>query len=118
MILADTSIWVAHFKGMPVAAPLADLLDQDAVATHPWVLGELALGGLSAADRVLFGALPAAPEVSTEDAMVLVEAAGLTGRGIGWVDVQLLAAARVAGFTLWTRDARLAAVAAELGVAA
>ncbi len=33
------------------------------------------------------------------------------GRGIGWVDVQLLASARLTGIPLWTLDRRLKEVA-------
>ncbi|MFU8889370.1 MAG: hypothetical protein ACNA8N_12295 [Trueperaceae bacterium] len=39
-------------------------------------------------------------------------------RDDGWVDRQLLASALLAGTRVWTLDRRLAAAAAELGVAA
>lgn len=45
-----------------------------------------------------------------------MDSAGLAGAGLGWVDVHLLGAARVAGVTLWTLDRRLATAAARLGV--
>jgi predicted nucleic acid-binding protein len=48
--------------------------------------------------------------------MRLVNDRQIIARGIGWVDVHLLAAALLAGARLWTRDRALAAVAAELGV--
>lgn len=55
---------------------------------------------------------------SFDEALVLVERRSLMGRGIGWVDVQLLASALLAAVSLWTLDRRLASVAGELGVAA
>jgi predicted nucleic acid-binding protein len=39
------------------------------------------------------------------------------GKGIGYIDVHLLASARLAGASLWTRDKRLQSVAVELGLA-
>lgn len=39
------------------------------------------------------------------------------GRGVGYVDAQLLGASRLAAASLWARDKRLAAIATELGVA-
>jgi hypothetical protein len=38
------------------------------------------------------------------------------GRGIGWVDVHLLASAKLSGFGLWLLDRRLAFNAREQGV--
>ncbi|HFD79556.1 MAG TPA: VapC toxin family PIN domain ribonuclease, partial [Gammaproteobacteria bacterium] len=46
-----------------------------------------------------------------------IEQHGLMGRGIGYIDAHLLAAVSLASpARLWTRDRRLAAVAADLGV--
>ena len=42
---------------------------------------------------------------------------GRDGVGIGYVDAHLLASARLGGAMLWTRDKRLHATAAELGLA-
>lgn len=44
MILADTSVWIAHFRGKE--SRLAPLLDGEQVVIHPFVIGELALGKL------------------------------------------------------------------------
>jgi hypothetical protein len=41
----------------------------------------------------------------------------LHGRGVGWIDVHLLASALVGRLKLWTTDPRLMLVARELGVA-
>ena len=46
-----------------------------------------------------------------------VQAHDLQGRGVGWIDIHLLAAALVGQLQLWTADPRFAAMATELGVA-
>ena len=63
-------------------------------------------------------ALPTTPVASVDEALALIERRERMGRGIGWVDVQLLASALLAGIRICTVDRRLAAVTAELGVAA
>lgn len=117
MILADTSVWVDHLRSGD--AGLARLLNRNLVAIHPFVSGELACGNLSDRRQILdlLQRLPAAPEASHHEVLLFVEQHGLMGRGIGWVDVHLLAAARLgSSMTLWTRDKRLHAIAAELGL--
>jgi predicted nucleic acid-binding protein len=46
----------------------------------------------------------------------MVLSGALNGRGIGWIDAHLLAAAYSYRIPLWTADAKLAAVADELGI--
>lgn len=83
---------------------------------HPFVLGELVLGGLPEALWSLVEVLPRARVVPEERVLDLVEDEGLGGRGIGWVDAHLLAAARFSGTRLWTSNRSLGAVAATLRV--
>ncbi|MGI9078698.1 MAG: type II toxin-antitoxin system VapC family toxin [Gemmatimonadaceae bacterium] len=117
MILADTSVWVHHLRsGEP---RLAGALNAGNVCIHPFVLGELACGNLRNR-RALLGLLAKLPTVSaaTEtEALGFIESRALMGRGIGYIDVHLLASAALSATTrLWTRDRRLAAVAAELNL--
>jgi len=118
MILVDTSVWVDHLRdGTPA---LAAALEQGRVLTHPFVLGELACGNLKNRGEVLqlLGELPAAPMATDPEALDFIERRALMGRGIGYVDVHLLASVALAGTAqLWTRDKRLAAVAADLELA-
>jgi hypothetical protein len=51
------------------------------------------------------------------EALGYIERHRLHGKGIGYVDVHLLASAAISGTTLWTRDRRLRVVAQELGCA-
>jgi hypothetical protein len=60
--------------------------------------------------------LPAAPLVPDEEVLELILVRQLSGRGIGWVDVHLLATALVAECGLWTFDGSLGAMARDLGV--
>ena len=118
MILVDTSVWVDHLRdGTPA---LAAALEQGRVLMHPFVLGELACGNLKKRGEVLrlLGELPAAPMATDPEALDFIERRALMGRGIGYVDVHLLASVALAGTAqLWTRDKRLAAVAADLELA-
>lgn len=118
MILADTSIWIEHFRMK--GAHLADLLVAGRVAVHDHVLGELALGSLKdrKATLVDLANLPKAPLASEEEVRTFVEARQLFARGIGYTDAHLLASVVLAGsMQVWTTDKRLLAVATHLGVA-
>ena len=118
MILVDTSVWIDHLRtGVP---PLAEALEQGHVLVHPLVLGELACGNLHNRRNVLelLGNLSRAPPATDPEAMELIERRSLMGRGIGYIDVHLLASTALAGAArLWTRDRRLAEVATELDLA-
>jgi hypothetical protein len=94
-------------------ATLVGLLEQTHVWTHAFVIGELACGNLAQRDRVLtaLAALPHAPVASHDEVLALLETHRLMGRGLGWVDVHLLASAKLAKVPFWTLDKRLSAVA-------
>lgn len=117
MILVDTMIWADH-----IARPdplLFRLLNEDRIAMHPFVIGELALGNLR--DLSILGALDELPKTPTAfDVEVLdfIERHELPGSGLGYVDAHLLVSARLGDdVRLWTRDRRLDAAARRLGVA-
>ena len=115
MILADTSVWVDHLRtGVPL---LAASLERGAVLVHPFVVGELACGKLKrrAAVLQLLQDLPQAIVGSDVEVLSFIERNALMGRGIGHIDMHLLAAAALsAPAKLWTRDKRLASIATEL----
>ncbi len=118
MILVDTSVWIDHLRRGDRA--LAGLLDTTRVLVHPFVIGELALGNLRQRDLVLsvLSDLPHASIATDAEVLHFIDRHALFGRGIGYVDVHLLAAVRLtAGAALWTHDRRLHAVAAQLGLA-
>lgn len=119
MILADTSVWADHFRTSD--ARLTELLVEARLLMHPFVLGEIALGYLRGRVSVLSNLqeLPSMHVADPEEILHLVERHDLVGAGIGYVDVHLLASAlTTTDCQLWTRDKRLAGVAARLDVAA
>jgi len=118
VILVDTSVWIDHLRSGEPA--LATALEGGRVLMHPFVLGELACGNLKNRSEVLWllRDLPAAPTATDPEALVLIERRALMGRGIGYIDVHLLASTVLEGVArLWTRDRRLAETAAELELA-
>ncbi len=109
MTLVDTSTWIDHFRTADPA--LAAALAEGQVGLHPFVVGELALGGLPrrSATLALLATLPRLVPSAHDDVLAFVDRYGLTGSGIGWVDVHLLCAAHQAGWGVWTHDKPLLA---------
>ena len=118
MILVDTSVWIDHLRrGVPL---LEGVLEEGQVLMHPFVLGEVACGNIRNRVEVLrlLGDLPAAPTVTDREAVGFIERHALMGRGIGYVDVHLLASTTMDGAArLWTFDKRLAEVASGMKLA-
>ena len=118
MILVDTSVWINHLR---VANPrLVSLLNRNRILIHPMVIGELACGNVSNRVEVfsLLRSLPQVSDATDAETVFFIERHRLMGRGIGYIDAHLLAAAVMAAPTqLWTADRRLTDLASELGVA-
>lgn len=118
MILVDTSVWIDHLRASD--AHLSTLLGQANLVMHPMVLGELACGNLQ--DRrtliALWRNLPQLAAVTDAEALYFLEQNRLWGRGIGYIDLHLLAAVALsAQARLWTRDKRLRKTAQQIGLA-
>lgn len=116
MILVDTSMWIAHLRSENEA--LVKLLEEDLVACHPWVIGEMAMGSIKNRSDFLqmLALLPSLEVIKESRVMAFVESNRLFQKGIGWVDAQLLAASAVWPCRLWTADKRLAEIARELEI--
>jgi predicted nucleic acid-binding protein len=113
MILVDTGVWSHHFRSREPA--LEELLRDDLVITHPWVVGELALGpGLRLEVLSDVAVLRLAPTIPDDELLAWVRMHRV--RGVGWVDAQLLVSTMRAGARLWTTDRGLAELAARLEV--
>lgn len=118
MILVDTSVWVDHLRKGD--ALLVDLLERANVVMHPFVVGEIACGSLRDRRSILdlLQDLPAATVAEGEEVLDFIERHALHGKGIGYVDVHLLASvALTEGAKLWTRDKSLRVLAQALGCA-
>jgi predicted nucleic acid-binding protein len=118
MILADTSVWVDHLRKRDDM--LAAHLNGGRIITHPFIIGELAMGNLPNRAVVLESLAQLRQTVVASDAEVLdfIDAHGIAGIGIGYVDAHLLASIRLTpGSELWTRDKRLLLAAKRIGMA-
>lgn len=116
MMLVDTSVWIDHLR--QADAGLVALLNDGLVVCHPFVIGELACGSFARREEVLslLERLPALEVVSNKEARSFLDAHTLAGGGIGWVDVHLLASARLAGVGLLTADRALDRAARRVGL--
>jgi predicted nucleic acid-binding protein len=119
LILADTSIWIDHFRRSNFQ--LAQLLDRGDIVMHPFIIGELVLGKVTKIAEMIefFHLLPKTIVASADEILEFITNRKLSGSGIGYVDVHLLAAAALIPETLvWTRDKKLRAAAQTLSLAA
>jgi predicted nucleic acid-binding protein len=122
VILIDTSVWVDFWRQRASTDALASLIEDQLVLTHDLVIAELAVGNLGPAsvrDEILTGLarLPKAPAAALEEVLALIKQEELERRGLGAVDVHLLASTRMAHAFLWTSDKALATAARDLGLA-
>jgi len=116
MVLVDTSIWVTHLRKGD--RHLESLLLDSEVACHPFIIGELACGNIRNRSEILslLETLPSTPTVDMTEYLFFVEQNHLFGVGIGFVDVHLLASAKLSGIPLWTGDKKLKEAALRLKV--
>ena len=114
VVLVDTSVWVDHFRRRDDA--LAALLDAGEVACHPFIVGELACGGIRNRPEILslLSALPSLTRAGDDEVLLFIDRHRLMGRGLGLIDVHLLVSCMLDGTSLWTRDAKLGNAATEL----
>ncbi len=120
MVLVDTSVWIRFLDGRsPYAAELDRLLGLDEVTGHELVYGELLIGDRGGRRKLLaaYERMHQAATVPHRDVVVFVRDRDLHGRGVGWMDVHLLASAIVGRLQLWTADPRFSALANQFGVA-
>ena len=117
MVLVDTSVWISHFRNSDIQ--LQQLLETGEVSTHPYVIGELACGNLMNRDEILtlMQALPSYSPVSQQEFLHFLDSFKLAGKGIGFVDIHLLASALLNSDFLWTLDKNLDAAARRLRIA-
>lgn len=114
MVLVDTSVWVAHLREGNIG--LEALLNDGLAACHPFIIGELACGNLKnrAGILSLLQTLPEAAQAEHEDVMTFIEKYRLMGKGLGYIDMRLLASAVLSNIPLWTLDRKLNEIATLL----
>ena len=118
VVLADTSVWVAHFRRTNPA--LQALLARDQIICHPLIILELACGTPpSPRERTLgdLQKLRRATIATPEETLALIAENRLFDSGCGAVDMLILASVLLTGHAaLWTLDKPLATLASGLGV--
>ena len=114
MTLVDTSVWVNHLRRGD--DELRALLEGGEVLCHPFIIGELACGSIAKRTEVLdlLRALPQATIAEHDEVMHFLHEKRLYGRGLGWMDLHLLASASLSKAKLWTTDRPLKRAAEEL----
>ncbi len=112
--LVDSSLWIDHFRRNDDR--LIQLLRDDQVLVHPFVVGELACGCLPSRNSVISSLLklPVAPKLAEDEVLAFVEQHRLYATGIGWIDAHIAASALFAQAQLWTRDRALSRCWAQL----
>ncbi len=114
MVLVDASVWISHLRETHTG--LVDLLDDGLVACHPFIVGEIACGNLKNRTLILslLKTLPTAPLADHDEVLLFIENQNLMSKGLGYIDVHLLASAALAGLPLWTLDKKLERLADTL----
>ena len=116
MVLVDTSVWINHLRNNE--HQLEKLLFNGSVACHPYIIGELACGNIKNRREIisLLQALPQTSLVEFEEYLFFIDQNQLYGKGIGFVDIHLLASAKLTQIPLWTVDKRLRSASAEFNL--
>ena len=117
-VLADTSVWIAHFrKANPL---LQSLLAADRVLCHPLILIEIACGSPPTPRKRTLADLRLlrTARISTlDETLTLIENEHIHDSGCGAVDMALLTSVLLTpGAVLWTIDRNLASLARRLAV--
>ncbi len=116
MVLVDTSVWVSHLREGDVG--LEKLLNDGEVVCHPFIIGEIACGNLKNRSEILTHLQSLPKAILAEDAEVLefIENHQLMGKGLGYIDVHLMAAAVLTDVPLWTFDKTLDKISKKIGI--
>ena len=117
MVLVDTSVWVAHLRDGTIG--LEEALNEGNVVCHPLIVGELACGNLKKRSEILsfLQVLPMGARAEHEEVLRFIEIHRLMGKGLGYIDMHLLASAILTEVPLWTLDKKLNEAASKMGVA-
>src|SRR4030066_261814 len=115
MVLVDTSVWVSHLRNGDVG--LEKLLNDGEVVCHPFIVGELACGNLKNRHEILIYLQSLPMAILAEDGEVLkfIENNQLMGKGLGYIDVHLIASAVLTSVLLWTLDKTLNKITEKIG---
>jgi len=116
MVLVDTAVWVSHLRDGNVG--LEKLLNNGEVVSHPFIVGELACGNLKNRHEILsyLQSLPMTILAEDEEVLRFIENNQLMGKGLGYIDVHLIASAVLTDVPLWTFDKTLEKFTKKIGL--
>ena len=116
MVLVDTSVWVSHLRHGN--EDLQKLLHDGEVVCHPFIVGELACGNLKNRHEILtyLQSLPMTILAEDEEVLKFIENNQLMGKGLGYIDVHLIASAVLTNVLLWTLDKTLDKFTSKIGI--
>ena len=116
MILVDTSVWISHLRDSN--SYLEELLNEGIVLCHPFIIGELACGNIKNRNEILslLKLLPMAQIVEHDEVLKFIEDIKLARKGLGYVDIHLLASAILSDSPTWSLDKKLSKIALELNI--
>lgn len=113
--IVDTSAWRRFFRGDDQGRVFA-LVRRGRALVHPWVEGELSLGNTPKIALQHLAMLPRTRIASAKYQTEFIRDRNLSGRRVGWVDVQILATASLMGCEIVTADQWLAKQASRLEI--
>ena len=116
MVLVDTSVWVSHLRHGN--EDLHKLLHDGGVVCHPFIVGELACGNLKNRNEILtyLQSLPMTILAEDQEVLRFIEDHRLMGKGLGYIDVHLIASAVLTNVLLWTLDKTLDKFTEKIGI--
>ena len=116
MVLVDTSVWIDHLRHRD--PELSALLESGDALCHPFVIGEIACGNLTSRKEILhrLSLLPSASLVRHSEVLAFIQAHRISGLGLGFIDMHLLAAVNLDGIKIWSRDKAMRKAAENLKV--
>ena len=116
MVLVDTSVWVSHLRDGN--AGLEKLLVNGEAACHPFIVGELACGNIRNRREILtyLQSLPMTILAEDEEVLKFIDENQLMGKGLGYIDIHLIASAVLTDVLLWTLDKTLDKFTKNIGI--
>ena len=116
MVLVDTSVWISHLRDSN--SYLEELLNEGIVLCHPFIMGELACGNIINRNEILslLKSLPMANIAAHDEVLKFIEDRKLARKGLGYLDVHLLASSILSDSVIWSLDKKLSEIAMGLNI--
>jgi hypothetical protein len=107
MIIFDTNVWISFFKGEKKALWIKDMIIENQSILHPYIYGELLLGGIADKAEIMLQALEMTTLLDQNLIYRFIKKNKLNNKGVGWVDVNILMSALLEKHQVYTYDENL-----------